>query len=225
MEKNLNETKIFELFETNFDAKAKLYSDSLELGAGFPYEVLSNIIKSTLRGTIAYVKQTNSDDEKTAIHVVDEKNNFIVGLVVTKEVDDDGKDAYELTVITDEGSYDEAKESFDKIVEANEPAYVKFLADFLEEYSHKVSKNGTGIKVGDTAGVMYIVLMAFFMSVNTYANNLTKDEVTEDGGIVINYEDELQINISEDSEGKRCLTVEPGTALKTFAKDDKGIQE
>lgn len=225
MEKNLNETKIFELFETNFDAKAKLYSDSLELGAGFPYEILSNIIKSTIRGTIAYVKQMDNDDEKVAIHVVDEKNNFIVCLVVTKEVDDEGKNAFEIAVINDETAYDEAKESFDKIIEANEPSYVKFLADFLADYSHKMSKDGRGIRVDDTAGVMYIVIMAFFMAINTYANNMTEDEVKADNGVVINYEDELIINITEDEDNKRRVTIEPGTALKTFAKDDKGLQE
>ena len=57
MEKNLNETKIIELFESDFNAKSVLYSDSVELSNGFPEEVIANIIKCTIRGSVAYVKE------------------------------------------------------------------------------------------------------------------------------------------------------------------------
>ena len=225
MEKNLNETKIIELFESDFNAKSVLYSDSVELSNGFPEEVIANIIKCTIRGSVAYVKEIENATDIVAIHIVDEKNNFYGALVVSKETDDEGKDSYTLSIINDEAEYDERKsaDEFDKIVEANDPSYVKFLADFLAVNSGKMSKDGQGVSVKDNAGFMYVVLLAFFMAYKTYANNLTDDEVKEDNGVTVNFDDEMKISVTE-VDGKRVVTVEPGTALKTFIKDDKANQ-
>ena len=144
-------------------------------------------------------------------------------MVVSKETDDEGKTSYELSFVTNEDDYDAQKDSFDKIVEANEPAIMKFLANYLVVFS---SNNGNqGMRVADdNAGIMYVSMLAFFMSINAYANNLTEDEVKEDGGLVVKFDDELIINIKNEN-GKRHVEIEPGTALKTFVKSDTSDQQ
>ena len=222
MEKNFEETKMFELFTTNFDSKVSLYSTDVELGPDFPYEVFTQVIKSVLRGTVSFVKEHEAAADTVAVHCVDEKNNFISAMVVSKETDDEGKTSYELRFITNEEDYDNQKDSFDKIVEANEPAIMKFLANYLVVFS---SNNGNqGMRVADdNAGIMYVSMLAFFMSINAYANNVTEDEVKEDGGLVVKFDDELIINIKNEN-GKRHVEIEPGTSLKTFVKSDTSDQ-
>lgn len=223
MEKNFEETKMFEIFASDFDAKVSLYSTDVELGPDFPYEVFTQVIKTVLRGTVSFVKEHEAAADTVAVHCVDEKNNFISAMVVSKETDDEGKTSYELSFITNEDDYDAQKDSFDKIVEANEPAIMKFLANYLVVFS---SNNGNqGMRVADdNAGIMYVSMLAFFMSINAYANNLTEDEVKEDNGLVVKFDDELIINISNEN-GKRHVEIEPGTALKTFVKSDTSDQQ
>ena len=223
MEKNFEETKMFEVFASDFDAKVSLYSTDVELGPDFPYEVFTQVIKAVLRGTVSFVKEHEAAADTVAVHWVDEKNNFISAMVVSKETDDEGKTSYELSFVTNEDDYDAQKDSFDKIVEANEPAIMKFLANYLVVFS---SNNGNqGMRVADdNAGIMYVSMLAFFMSINAYANNLTEDEVKEDGGLVVKFDDELIINISNEN-GKRHVEIEPGTALKTFVKSDTSDQQ
>ena len=223
MEKNFEETKMFEVFASDFDAKVSLYSTDVELGPDFPYEVFTQVIKAVLRGTVSFVKEHEAAADTVAVHCVDEKNNFIAAMIISKEADDEGKTSYELSFVTNEDDYDAQKDSFDKIVEANEPAIMKFLANYLVVFS---SNNGNqGMRVADdNAGIMYVSMLAFFMSINAYANNLTEDEVKEDGGLVVKFDDELIINISNEN-GKRHVEIEPGTALKTFVKSDTSDQQ
>ena len=222
MEKTFEETKMFELFVTNFDAKIGLYSSDVEIGPDLPYDAFRMVIKSVLRGAVSFVKEHETAMADTvAIHCVDEKNNFIVAMAVSKETDDEGKTSYELSFITDGDDYDAQKESFDKIVEANEPAIMKYLANFLLKFS---SDNHQAMKVADNnAGIMFVAMMAFFMAVNTYANNVTEEEVKDDG-LVVKFDDELIIDIKNE-DGKRKVAVEPGTALKTFVKSDTSDQQ
>ena len=221
MEKTFEETKMFELFVTNFDAKIGLYSSDVEIGPDFPYDAFRMVIKTVLRGAVSFVKKHESTPDTVAIHCVDEKNNFIAAMVVSKETDDEGKTSYELSFITDGDDYDAKKESFDKIVEANEPAIMKYLASFLMEFSYY---NHHAMKVADNnAGTMFVAMMAFFMAINTYANNVTEEEVKDDG-LVVKFDDELIIDIKEE-DGKRKVAVEPGTALKTFVKSDTSDQQ
>ena len=221
MEKTFEETKMFELFVTNFDAKIGLYSSDVEIGPDFPYDAFRMVIKTVLRGAVSFVKKHESTPDTVAIHCVDEKNNFIAAMVVSKETDDEGKTSYELSFITDGDDYDAQKESFDKIVEANEPAIMKYLANYLLKFS---SDNHQAMKVADdNAGIMFVAMMAFFMAVNTYANNVTEEEVKDDG-LVVKFDDELIIDIKEE-DGKRKVAVEPGTALKTFVKSDTSDQQ
>ena len=222
MEKTFEETKMFEIFVTDFDAKIGLYSSDVEIGPDFPYDAFRMVIKSVLRGAVSFVKEHESAPDTVAIHCVDEKNNFITAMVVGKETDDEGKTSYELSFITNEDDYDAQKESFDKIVEANEPAIMKFLANYLVVFS---SNNGNqGMRVADdNAGIMFVSMLAFFMSINTYANNVTEEEVKDDGGLVVKFDDELIINIKNEN-GKRHVEIEPGTALKTFVKSDTSDQ-
>ena len=223
MEKNFEETKMFEIFASDFDAKVSLYSTDVELGPDFPYEVFTQVIKAVLRGTVSFVKEHEAAADTVAVHCVDEKNNFIAAMIISKEADDEGKTSYELSFVTNEDDYDAQKDSFDKIVEANEPAIMKFLANYLVVFS---SNNGNqGMRVADdNAGIMYVSMLAFFMSINAYANNLTEDEVKEDGGLVVKFDDELIINIKNEN-GKRHVEIEPGTALKTFVKSDTSDQQ
>lgn len=221
MEKTFEETKMFELFVTNFDAKIGLYSSDVEIGPDFPYDAFRMVIKTVLRGAVSFVKKHESTPDTVAIHCVDEKNNFIAAMVVSKETDDEGKTSYELSFITDGDDYDAQKESFDKIVEANEPAIMKYLASFLMEFSYN---NHHAMKVADNnAGTMFVAMMAFFMAINTYANNVTEEEVKDDG-LVVKFDDELIIDI-KDEDGKRKVAVDPGTALKTFVKSDTSDQQ
>ena len=221
MEKTFEETKMFEIFVTNFDAKIGLYSSDVEIGPDFPYDAFRMVIKSVLRGAVSFVKEHESTPDTVAIHCVDEKNNFIVAMAVSKETDDEGKTSYELSFITNGDDYDAQKESFDKIVEANEPAIMKYLANFLLKFS---SDNHQAMKVADdNAGIMFVAMMAFFMAVNTYANNVTEEEVKDDG-LVVKFDDELIIDIKNE-DGKRKVAVEPGTALKTFVKSDTSDQQ
>ena len=222
MEKNFEETKMFEIFASDFDAKVSLYSTDVELGPDFPYEVFTQVVKAVLRGTVSFVKEHEAAADTVAVYCVDEKNNFISAMVVSKETDDEGKTSYELSFVTNEDDYDAQKDSFDKIVEANEPAIMKFLANYLVVFS---SNNGNqGMRVADdNAGIMYVSMLAFFMSINTYANNVTEEEVKEDGGLVVKFDDELIINIKNEN-GKRHVEIEPGTALKTFVKSDTSDQ-
>ena len=221
MEKTFEETKMFELLVTNFDAKIGLYSSDVEIGPDFPYDAFRMVIKTVLRGAVSFVKKHESTPDTVAIHCVDEKNNFIAAMVVSKETDDEGKTSYELSFITDGDDYDAQKESFDKIVEANEPAIMKYLASFLMEFSYN---NHHAMKVADNnAGTMFVAMMAFFMAVNTYANNVTEEEVKDDG-LVVKFDDELIIDIKNE-DGKRKVAVEPGTALKTFVKSDTSDQQ
>lgn len=220
MEKNFEETKMFELFTTNFDSKVSLYSTDVELGPDFPYEVFTQVVKAVLRGTVSFVKEHEAAADTVAVHCVDEKNNFICAMVISGEADDEGKKSYELSFIANEDDYDAQKDSFDKIVEANEPAIMKFLANYLVVFS---SNNGNqGMRVADdNAGIMYVSMLAFFMSINAYANNVTEEEVKED--LVVKFDDELTITIKDEA-GKRRVEIEPGTALKTFVKSDTSDQ-
>ena len=221
MEKNFEETKMFEIFASDFDAKVSLYSTDVELGPDFPYEVFTQVIKSVLRGTVSFVKEHEAAADTAAVHCVDEKNNFISAMVVSKETDDEGKTSYELSFVTNEDDYDAQKDSFDKIVEANEPAIMKFLANYLVVFS---SNNGNqGMRVADdNAGIMYVSMLAFFMSINTYANNVTEEEVKDN--LVVKFDDDLIITINDEA-GKRKVEIEPGTALKTFVKSDTSDQQ
>lgn len=221
MEKNFEETKMFEIFASDFDAKVSLYSTDVELGPDFPYEVFTQVIKAVLRGTVSFVKEHEAAADAVAVHCVDEKNNFISAMVVSKETDDEGKTSYELSFVTNEDDYDAQKDSFDKIVEANEPAIMKFLANYLVVFS---SNNGNqGMRVADdNAGIMYVSMLAFFMSINTYANNVTEEEVKDN--LVVKFDDELIITIKDEA-GKRKVEIEPGTALKTFVKSDTSDQQ
>lgn len=223
MEKNFEETKMFELFTTNFDAKVSMYSTDVELGPDFPYDIFRYVIKSMLRGSVAFIKEHESAADAVAIHCVDEKNNFIVAMVVSKEADDEGKNSYELSFITTEEDYDSQKDSFDKIIEANEPAIIKFLANFLIQFTSAATNGRQGIKVADNAAIMYVAMLAFFMSIEAYANNVTEDEVKNDG-LVVKFDDELVIDIKEEN-NKRVVGIEPGTALKTFVKSDENDQK
>lgn len=223
MEKNFEETKMFELFTTNFDSKVSLYSTDVELGPDFPYDIFRYVIKSMLRGSVAFIKEHESASDAVAIHCVDEKNNFIVAIVVSKEADDEGKNSYELSFITTEEEYDADKDNFDKIIEANEPAIIKFLANFLIQFTSSATNGRQGIKVADNAAIMYVAMLAFFMSIEAYANNVTEDEVKDDG-LVVKFDDELVIDI-KDENGKRVVSIEPGTALKTFVKSDEKDQQ
>ena len=86
------------------------------------------------------------------------------------------------------------------------------------------SDNHQAMKVADNnAGIMFVAMMAFFMAVNTYANNVTEEEVKDDG-LVVKFDDELIIDIKNE-DGKRKVAVEPGTALKTFVKSDTSDQQ
>jgi len=49
---------------------------------------------------------------------------------------------------------------------------------------------------------------------------LTRDEITEEG-LEIDIEDTITVAVSLDEEGNRVVAIEPGTALKTYVKDDK----
>ena len=46
MEKTFEETKMFEIFTTDFDAKIGLYSSDVEIGPDFPYDAFRMVIKS-----------------------------------------------------------------------------------------------------------------------------------------------------------------------------------
>lgn len=223
MEKTFEETKMFEIFVTNFDAKIGLYSSDVEIGPDFPYDAFRMVIKSVLRGAVSFVKEHETAMADTvAIHCVDEKNNFITAMVISEEADDEGKKSYELSFIMDEDEYDAQKDkSFDKVIEANEPAIMKYLANYLLKFS---SDNHQAMKVADNnAGIMFVAMMAFFMAVNTYTNNVTEEEVKDDG-LVVKFDDELIIDIKNE-DGKRKVAVEPGTALKTFVKSDTSDQQ
>lgn len=222
MEKNFEETKMFELFTTTFDSKVSLYSTDVELGPDFPYDVFRYVIKAVLRGSVAFIKEHESAADSVAIHCVDEKNNFIVAILVAKETDDEGKTSYEVSFITSQEDYDNQKADFDKIVESNEPAFIKFLANFLTQFTSAATNGRQGIKVADNAAIMYVAMLAFFMSIEAYANNVTEDEVKDDG-LVVKFDDELIISIEEEN-GKRVVGIEAGTALKTFVKSDEKDQ-
>ena len=91
LEKTFEETKMFELFVTNFDAKIGLYSSDVEIGPDFPYDAFRMVIKSVLRGAVSFVKEHETAMADTvAIHCVDEKNNFITAMVISEEADDEG---------------------------------------------------------------------------------------------------------------------------------------
>lgn len=222
MEKNFEETKMFELFTTTFDSKVSLYSTDVELGPDFPYDIFRYVIKSVLRGSVAFVKEHESAADTVAIHCVDEKNNFIVAIAISKEADDEGKISYEISFITSQEEYDSQKADFDKTIESNEPAFIKFLANFLTQFTSAATNGRQGIKVADNAAIMYVSMLSFFMSIEAYANNLTEDEVKDDG-LVVKFDDELVIDIKNEN-GKRVVGIEPGTALKTFVKSDADQQ-
>jgi hypothetical protein len=129
-------------------------------------------------------------------------------------VDQENKTSFDVSFTTDKELVDNS-ELCQYTIAASERELQEFVNKFiLEEVKNRFQ----------TPELLYDFLRVLFSTILNYTNSLTRDEITEEG-LEIDIEDTITIAVSLDEEGNRVVAIEPGTALKTYVKDDKCNQQ
>ena len=130
---------------------------------------------------------------------------FLCALLVNRTVDQENKTSFDVSFTTDKELVDNSE-----LCQYTIAASERELQEFVNKFILEEVKND--------------FLRVLFSTILNYTNSLTRDEITEEG-LEIDIEDTITIAVSLDEEGNRVVAIEPGTALKTYVKDDKCNQQ
>ena len=201
MIKDIKETKI--LSEVVYSCKSE---DGLAIGV----EELIPAINSMLAGYVKFLANLKYVDTDEAILRISDKNgSFIVGVVVSKSTDDEGKVSFEVSFTVDEDDTEGAK----LIYNLSDQDVYRFV-------NNSMAKVGVNKCVVDNH--VYLVSRAFFVQLLAYLTNVDKKDL-DDEGLTVKHASYLLGTVTED-DGKLDVAVEPGVDLKKFAKDDKLVE-
>ena len=206
MIKNLTETTIFQTWNSRLVD---------EVGFDVPLASFKELFRPIIFSLANFLSKVGGADIATsAVTISNTDGVFLCALLVNRTVDQENKTSFDASFTTDKELVDNS-ELCQYTIAASERELQEFVNKFiLEEVKNRFQ----------TPELLYDFLRVLFSTILNYTNSLTRDEITEEG-LEIDIEDTITIAVSLDEEGNRVVAIEPGTALKTYVKDDKCNQQ
>ena len=202
MQKEIKETNVYEeIIET-------IKSEDFLL---LEVKNLDSAIRVVTEGFVKFLANLRytEDQNSSAIRISDRNGSFILGVIADHSKDDEGKDSFEISFTIEEEDIKDIEPTYEL---SNSEVQV-FLNRFMyTQVSHQFQSNE----------MVYKIMRAVWVNLLAFASNVQKKELDEEG-YTLKINETLNINVN-DEDGKRVITIEPGTDLKKFIKDDSLIQ-
>lgn len=196
MVKDIKETNIIETVLERLKAEDQIILRSHQF---------VNVLKSVLFGAVKFLANTKFENE-AVLRVNDKNGTFIVGIVLERAVDDEGKNSFEARFELDEDGVKDIATVYDLSDEE--------VQRFLNRFMYVLTNN----KFVNNAFVFDITRVILSSVINALMN-LNKTDIDEDG-YEVKFDEYLTVTATEE-DGKRVIDFEPAVDLKKFIKDDK----
>lgn len=202
MIKNLTETTIFQSWNSRLVD---------EVGFDVPLASFKELFRPIIFSLANFLSKVGGADITTsAVTISNTDGVFLCALLVNRTVDQENKTSFDVSFTTDKELVNNSE-----LCQYTIAASERELQEFVNKFIMAEVKNRF-----QAPELLYDFLRVLFSTILNYTNSLTRDEITEEG-LEIDIEDTITIAVSLDEESNRVVAIEPGTALKTYVKDDK----
>ena len=194
MIKNLTETTIFQSWNSRLVD---------EVGFDVPLASFKELFRPIIFSLANFLSKVGGADITTsAVTISNTDGVFLCALLVNRAVDQENKTSFDVSFTTDKELVNNSE-----LCQYTIAASERELQEFVNKFIMAEVKNRF-----QAPELLYDFLRVLFSTILNYTNSLTRE---------IDIEDTITVAVSLDEEGNRVVAIEPGTALKTYVKDDK----